>query len=156
MGFLVRAWSRSPKAIPHDVAVFDGAQGLAKVVQDAEILVNLLPLTSETYGILNTALFNRMCRGGYLIQVGRGEHMVEADLLSALGGGQLSGAALDVFLSEPLDAQHPFWNHPAIVLTPHDASDVCLSAIADSVFATATALQAGRQPAHVVDRARGY
>src|SRR5262245_31985788 len=95
----------------------------------SEVLVNLLPLTSETRGLLNAQLFGKMRRGGYLIQVGRGEHLMEADLLAALDSGQLSGAALDVFATEPLPHPHPFWSHPKIAITPHDASDVSISAV---------------------------
>jgi len=121
-----------------------------------EVLVNLLPLTSETRGILNRETFGRMKRGGYLIQVGRGEHLIEADLLAALESGQLAGAALDVFAAEPLPKQHAFWRHPDIVITPHDASDVSMRAIGATFRATAEALQAGERPPHTVDRARGY
>jgi glyoxylate/hydroxypyruvate reductase A len=126
------------------------------MARDVEILVNLLPLTAQTRGILNGDLFGRMRRGGYLIQVGRGEHLVDDDLLAALASGQLSGAALDVFHSEPLPRAHPFWSHPAIVLTPHDACDASMTAIGDTILATAEALQAGGRPPDLVDRARGY
>ena len=121
-----------------------------------EVLVNLLPLTPETKGILNGTMFARMCRGGYLIQVGRGEHLVEADLLAALENGQLAGAALDVFGAEPLAARHPFWSHPQIVVTPHDACEVSVEAIGATFRATAEAIRAGRRPPHSIDRERGY
>ncbi|MHC2436684.1 NAD(P)-dependent oxidoreductase [Bradyrhizobium sp. USDA 4451] len=98
----------------------------------------------------------RMRHGGYLIQVGRGEHLVEADLLAALESGQLSGAALDVFATEPLPKMHPFWHHPRIAITPHDASDVSISAVATTLATTADAIRAGRRPPHAIDRTRGY
>jgi glyoxylate/hydroxypyruvate reductase A len=126
------------------------------MLHDTEILVNLLPLTAETRGILNRHLFNAMRRGSYLIQVGRGEHLVEADLLAALDSGQLNGAALDVFAAEPLAPEHLFWSHPGIVLTPHDACDVSLPAVGRTILATAEALRAGGRPANAVDRGMGY
>jgi glyoxylate/hydroxypyruvate reductase A len=156
LGFPVNVWSRSAKPTPDGIRGFHGAGGLDAMLAGTEILVNLLPLTSETRGILNLDLFNRMMRGGYLIQVGRGEHMVEADLLAALESGQLAGAALDVFLAEPLPPEHPFWTHPGIVLTPHDACDVTVPAVAQTIRATAEALQAGVRPPDAVDRSRGY
>lgn len=156
LGFPVKVWSRSAKPTPDGITGFHGADGLDAMLGETEILVNLLPLTAETRGILNRDLFNRMKRGGYLIQVGRGEHMVEADLLAALDSGQLAGAALDVFLAEPLPPEHPFWGHPGIVLTPHDACDVTLPAVGQTIRATAEALQAGVRPKDAVDRTRGY
>ena len=121
-----------------------------------EILVNLLPLTPETRGILNRNTFARMYRGGYLIQVGRGEHLVEADMVAALESGQLAGAALDVFSTEPLAPGHPFWRHPRITVTPHDACEVSVAAIGATFRATAEAIRAGRRPPHSIDRERGY
>jgi len=97
-----------------------------------------------------------MRRGGYLVQVGRGEHLVEDHLLGALENGQLSGAALDVFVDEPLPPAHPFWGHPGIVVTPHDACDASAGAVADTIVATADAIQKGERPPHTVDRERGY
>jgi glyoxylate/hydroxypyruvate reductase A len=135
---------------------FHGAAGLDAMLGQTEVLVNLLPLTPETKGILNRKTFARMYRGGYLIQVGRGEHLVEADLLAALEDGQLAGAALDVFATEPLPPRHPFWRHPRIVVTPHDACEVSVEAIGATFRATADAIRAGRRPPHSIDRERGY
>jgi glyoxylate/hydroxypyruvate reductase A len=156
LGFPVNVWSRSARVTPPGITGFHGPDGLAALLAGSEVLVNLLPLTSETRGILNAATFGRMPRGGYLIQVGRGEHLVEADLLAALDSGQLSGASLDVFIGEPLKPDHPFWSHSRIVVTPHDACDVTLPAVGQTIEATAEALQAGRRPKDAVDRARGY
>jgi glyoxylate/hydroxypyruvate reductase len=97
-----------------------------------------------------------MRRGGYLIQVGRGEHLVDADLLAALESGQLDGAALDVFTAEPLAPEHPFWHHPKIVVTPHDACEVRVEAVATTIVATADAIRTGRRPPNAIDRQRGY
>jgi glyoxylate/hydroxypyruvate reductase len=156
LGFPVKVWSRGARPVPAGITGFHGRDGLAAMLRETEVLVNLLPLTAETHGILNRDLFDAMPRGGYLIQVGRGEHLVEADLLAALDSGQLAGAALDVFIAEPLPSEHPFWRQPGIVLTPHDASDVSLPAVGRTILATAQALQAGVRPQHAVDRGKGY
>ncbi|MBR1250803.1 glyoxylate/hydroxypyruvate reductase A [Bradyrhizobium sp. AUGA SZCCT0169] len=156
LGFPVMAWSRTAKPTPASVRGFHGPAGLSAMLGESEVLVNLLPLTQETQGILSAKLFARMRRGGYLIQVGRGEHLVEADLLAALESGQLDGAALDVFAAEPLAPAHPFWHHPKIVVTPHDACEVRVEAVATTVVATADAIQTGRRPPNAIDRQRGY
>src|SRR5215218_631524 len=156
LGFPVMAWSRTAKPTPQGVRGFNGAAGLDAMLSQTEVLVNLLPLTPETKGILNRKTFARMRRGGYLIQVGRGEHLVEADLLAALESGQLDGAALDVFAAEPLAPAHRFWHHPKIVVTPHDACEVRVEAVATTVVATADAIQTGRRPPNAIDRQRGY
>jgi glyoxylate/hydroxypyruvate reductase A len=156
LGFSVMSWSRSAKPTPPSVRGFHGPAGLFAMLDETEVLVNLLPLTSETRGLLNATLFGKMRRGGYLIQVGRGEHLVEDDLLAALEGGQLSGAALDVFATEPLPQPHPFWHHPQITVTPHDASDVSINAVAATLAATADAIRAGQRPPYAIDRTRGY
>src|SRR6266702_4081040 len=156
LGFPVMAWSRSAKSTSQGVRGFDGAAGLEAMLRQTEVLVNLLPLTPETRGILNRDTFAKMCRGGYLIQVGRGDHLVEADLLAALESGQLAGAALDVFSGEPLLPEHPFWRHPRIIVTPHDACEVSVEAIGATFLATAEAIRAGRRPPHSIDRERGY
>ncbi|MBC7582966.1 MAG: glyoxylate/hydroxypyruvate reductase A [Tardiphaga sp.] len=156
LGFPVKVWSRSPKPTPGGITGFHGTGGLALMLAETEVLINLLPLTAETANILNADNFGRMKRGGYLIQVGRGEHLVEADLLAALDSGQLSGASLDVFVGEPLRRDHPFWSHPGIMLTPHDACDVTLPAVGETIWATAQAVKAGVRPKDAVDRVRGY
>lgn len=156
LGFPVMVWSRTAKPASPAVKAFHGPLGLAAMLGETEVLVNLLPLTQETHGILNSRLFARMRRGGYLIQVGRGEHLVDDDLLAALESGQLEGAALDVFAAEPLAPSHPFWHHPKIVITPHDASEVSVEAVAATLVATADAIRTGQRPPHAIDRERGY
>lgn len=156
LGFPVKAWSRTAKPASAGVVAFSGPDGLTEVLDDAEVLVNLLPLTMETRGILNAALFDRLRRGAYLIHVGRGPHMVDQDVFAALDSGQLSGAAIDVFPVEPLPTDSPFWTHPKVLLTPHDACDASLAAIGTTIRATAEAVQAGVRPKDTVDRARGY
>jgi glyoxylate/hydroxypyruvate reductase A len=156
LGFPVKVWSRSAKQVPAGITGYHGRDGLKTMLPETEILVNLLPLTAETRGILNRDLFGAMRRGGYLIQVGRGDHLVEADLLDALDSGQLAGAAIDVFAKEPLAPEHPLWSRPEIFVTPHDACDVTSPAVGRTIMATAHALRAGVRPRDAVDRGRGY
>jgi len=156
LGFPVKVWSRTPKLTGAGVAGFHGTEGLERMLDDTEILINLLPLTSETRGILNGGLFAKLRRGAYLIHTGRGAHMVEPDVFAALDSGQLSGASVDVFPIEPLSKDSPFWIHPKVLLTPHDACDVTMTAIGVTICATAASVQAGLTPKDTVDRARGY
>jgi glyoxylate/hydroxypyruvate reductase A len=156
LGFPVMAWSRTARSATAQVRTFHGADGLTAMLGETDVLVSLLPLTAETVGILDRRVFASMRRGGYLIQVGRGEHQVDDDLLAALASGQLAGAALDVFNTEPLPAGHPYWTHPNVVVTPHDACDATPNAVATNLIAIADALHAGVRPPHVVDRERGY
>lgn len=120
-GFQLAAWSRSPRSI-EGVTHYAGTEGLADMLAVTDILLCLLPLTSETNGILCRALFEKLPRGASIINVGRGKHLVEQDLLHALDAGQISQAILDVADPEPLPSDHPFWTHPRILLTPHIAS----------------------------------
>lgn len=156
LGFPVKVWSRTPKLTSAGVAGFHGTDGLDKMLDDTEVLINLLPLTTETRGILNAGLFGKLRRGAYLIHVGRGAHMVEQDIFAAFDSGQLSGASIDVFSIEPLSKDSPFWTHPKVLLTPHDACDVTMSAIGGTIRATAESVVAGLKPKDTVDRARGY
>ena len=120
MGFKVCGWVRGEHArIISDV--YQGREALDKFAKQCEIMVCMLPLTPETKGILNNDLFNRLPKGAYLINVGRGSHLIEDDLITALDSDHLSGACLDVFESEPLQDNHPFWTHPKITITPHIA-----------------------------------
>jgi len=121
LGFSVRGWARTPKTIDR-VACFSGAAGLAEFASKTDILICLLPLTPETRGILARPLFEMLPKGARLINVGRGDHLVEADLLAALETGQIASATLDVFSREPLPPEHPFWSHPKITVTPHVAA----------------------------------
>lgn len=121
LGFRVKGWSNSAKQLP-TVECYHGNDGLTQCLHQANVLINLLPLTQTTEGILNKTHLQNTASGAYLINVGRGEHLVEADLLDLLQQGQLSGALLDVFRQEPLLPEHPFWAHPQIRLTPHVAS----------------------------------
>lgn len=120
-GFKVSGWSKSRKHID-GVSTYHGEKGLNDFLKDTSILICLLPLTSETDSILNKELFEKLPKGAYIINVARGEHLVEHDLLEMLDKGHLSGASLDVFRTEPLPEEHPFWKHPKVHITPHIAS----------------------------------
>jgi glyoxylate/hydroxypyruvate reductase A len=121
LGFSVRGWARSAKTIDR-VASFSGPDGLAAFASKTDILICLLPLTAQTRGILARPLFEMLPKGARIINVGRGDHLVEADLLAALDSGQIASATLDVFSREPLPPEHPFWSHPKITVTPHVAA----------------------------------
>ncbi|MAM56512.1 MAG: glyoxylate/hydroxypyruvate reductase A [Salinicola sp.] len=121
LGFETLGWARTKREI-EGVITYTGEAEFDTFVHRCEILVCLLPLTDATTGILDGALFARLPRGASLINAGRGQHLVEADLIAALDEGQLSHATLDVFQVEPLPSEHPFWSHPRITVTPHIAS----------------------------------
>jgi glyoxylate/hydroxypyruvate reductase len=153
--FDVAGWSRSPKAIA-GVDCRHGEDGLAAVLARSELLVCLLPLTAATEGILNAGLFAQLPRGAHLINAARGRHLVEADLLAALDGGQLSGATLDVFAVEPLPAGHPFWSDARITVSPHVASLTHARTAAVHVVEGIRRAEAGLPLTEIVDRSRGY
>ncbi|GAB4394130.1 MAG: glyoxylate/hydroxypyruvate reductase A [Kiloniellaceae bacterium] len=154
-GFRLAGWSRSPKSIS-GVTCFHGEGGLEEFLAGTDILVCLLPLTPETEGILNAGTFAKLPAGAALINVARGGHLVEEDLLAALDSGQIGGATLDVFREEPLPDDHPFWEHPRIFMTPHVASMTIPSSAVRSVVANIQRLEAGEALQHVVDMKRGY
>jgi glyoxylate/hydroxypyruvate reductase A len=154
-GFDTRGWSRSTKAID-GVTVCSGAEQIGAFLDGLEILVCLLPLTSETIGILNADIFRHLAPGAGLINVGRGAQLNEADLLSALESGQLTAASLDVFATEPLPETHPFWRHPRIFVTPHLAADVDPESSVLAIQRQIARFEAGQGLEHVADRKRGY
>jgi len=154
LGYDVAGWSRTPKDAAF--ATFAGEAGLGPFLARTEILVCLLPLTDATRGILNSALFDRLPRGAIIVNAGRGAHLVEPDLLGALDSGQIGGASLDVFATEPLPPAHPFWQHPRIVITPHCASITDPHAIAARMAENIARDRSGAAMVGVVDVARGY
>ena len=155
IGFRVLGWTRSPKTVP-DVEVHVGRSQFGAMLARCQCLVCLLPLTSETRGILDRVAFALLPRGAYLINAARGGHLVERDLLVALHDGHLSGASLDVFEQEPLAQDHPFWHHPRVSVTPHIASVTDARSAARSLAANIERLQRGEPLRHVVDRRKGY
>lgn len=155
MGFRVIGWSRRARGI-EGMTEYHGAEGLPAFLGATRILVNFLPLTQETHGILNRGLFAQLPRGAYLVNLARGGHLVEDDLIAALDSGQLGGAMLDVFENEPLPAAHPFWKHPNIVVTPHIAGQAIAELMVEQVVDNIRRLERGETPTGLVDRKRGY
>ncbi|WP_396267319.1 2-hydroxyacid dehydrogenase [Ideonella sp.] len=160
MGYRVSAWRASEEhsgAAEHlGVSVHAGPQALAPALAEVDVLINLLPLTPATRGLLNAPCFAALPQGASVVNLARGAHLVEADLLAALDAGHLSHAVLDVFATEPLPADHPFWQHPAITVLPHAAAQTDPRSAAAVVAANVRALKAGEPLRHVVDVARGY
>jgi glyoxylate/hydroxypyruvate reductase A len=160
LGFRVSGWSRSRKAID-GVACFHGEAEFDAFLQATDILVSLLPLTPETRHILDRKLFARLNRNSplgapVLINAGRGGLQNEADILACLDDGTLGAASLDVFEKEPLPADSPFWSHPKVVLTPHNAADTDADEISKYVARQIENFEAGGQLENVVDPGRGY
>ena len=155
IGFPVQAWTRTPKdAIA--MRVFSGDAGLDEFLRASRILVCLLPLTPETRGIVNRRTLGLLRAGGYVINVARGGHVVEGDLIDALEQGTLAGAALDVFEEEPLPASHPFWIHPKIVVTPHISASTLRDEAIEQIARKILALERGEAITGIVESQRGY
>jgi len=148
-------WVRAPREL-QGVQVFAGKEKLKDFLARSRVVINVLPLTVETENILNASAFSAMPRGGFVVNIGRGTHLVEADLISALDSGQLGGAMLDVFREEPLPASHPFWRHPKIAVTPHAAAPTIIAAAEILVIENIRRLERGEAPLGVVDRKKGY
>jgi glyoxylate/hydroxypyruvate reductase len=155
LGFDVAGWSRRGRRIK-GIARFEGPDGLTALAARSEILVCLLPLTPETENILDARLFAALPRGAAIVNCARGAHLVEADLIAALDSGRISAAVLDVFREEPLPPTHPFWRHPQIIITPHAAAATNPRTAAPIVAAALRSVAAGKTPANVVARERGY
>ena len=153
--FPVNGWSRTAKDVP-GVRCFHGADGFHDFLAASRVLVSVLPATPETRDLINRDTLSRLQPGGYLINVARGSQLVEVDLLALLAEGHMAGAALDVVRTEPLPADHPFWAHPQIHITPHSAALTIRSESVAQIAGKMAALQAGRPVAGLVERARGY
>jgi len=155
LGFEVHAWGQHPRSAP-DCPYSWGDAGLQTVLAQADILINLLPLTPATRGILNSHLFAQLPRGATLINFGRGAHLQDDDLLEALRAGQLGHAVLDVFQQEPLPPGHSFWAHPRITVLPHVAATTDPDTAAPIAMRNVAAFREGRELTGVVSRDRGY
>ena len=155
LGFCVAGWSRTAKRVD-GVEGFHGADGLAPFLARTEILVCLLPLTPETAGVIDAGAIATLPKGAVVINAARGGHVVDGDLIAGLDSGHLDGAVLDVFHTEPLPTDHPFWTHPKVIVTPHVASITNTTSATRNVAANMKRLLAGERPAEVVDLGRGY
>lgn len=152
MNFKVKGYSNSKK----DIENIDTFVSLEPFLKDVDILINLLPLTNDTKGILDYKLFTQLNSKAYLINVGRGEHLNEEDLIKALHGDILEGAVLDVFFNEPLDSTHPFWQNENIIITPHSASITNPKSVTTQIMENYKRVQHGTEVLHCIDRESGY
>ncbi|MES2584970.1 MAG: glyoxylate/hydroxypyruvate reductase A [Pseudomonadota bacterium] len=153
--FPVNGWSRSPKVV-RGVQCFSGGQGFKDFLAASRVLVCLLPLTADTRDVMNRDTLSQLQSGGYVINVARGAHLVDDDLLALLDSGHLAGATLDVFRTEPLPSEHPFWKHPKVTVTPHTSARTLRSESIAQIAGKLVALQSGEAVAGVVDPGRGY
>jgi glyoxylate/hydroxypyruvate reductase len=153
--FPVLGWSRTARSVP-GVECFAGAEQFDAFLAATRVLVCLLPLTDETRNVMNRDTLSKLRPGGYVINVARGAHLVDEDLIALLDSGHLAGAALDVFRTEPLPAEHPFWRHPKIALTPHASARTLREESVAQITGKILALERGEPVAGVVDRERGY
>jgi glyoxylate/hydroxypyruvate reductase A len=158
-GYRVSGWSlRQRPARPEldGIACHAGETALNALQASSHIVINLLPLTAATHGLLDTRFFAALPRGAGLVNLARGAHVVDADLLAALDCGQLAHAVLDVFHTEPLPADHRYWSHPGVTLLPHVAAQTDPHSASQVVAANVRALFEGRPLAHLVQFERGY
>ena len=153
--FPVHGWSRSAKTID-GLVCHSGDEQLPEFLSQCRVLVNLLPLTPETRDILNRDTLGRLQPGGYLINVARGAHLVERDLIDLIDSGRMAGACLDVFRTEPLPADHAFWSHPKITVTPHTSARTLRDESIAQIAGKIAALERGEAVVGVVDLVRGY
>jgi glyoxylate/hydroxypyruvate reductase A len=154
-GFALRGWSRTPRQAD-GVACYAGMDSLNEFLAGTRVLVCMLPLTPETTNLLDRARLSLLPKGAYLINVARGAHVAEPDLLTLVRSGHLAGATLDVFRNEPLPAPHPFWEEPRITMTPHISALTVRHDSVRQIAAKIGRLENGEPVADVVDRARGY
>jgi len=153
--FPVNVWSRSPKQLA-GVTSYTGPEQLPAFLKASKVLVNLLPLTPDTENLLNHANLSQLQAGAYLINVARGKHLVDQDLLNLLDQGHMAGATLDVFRVEPLPQDHAFWKHPKIVLTPHTSARTVREESIAQIASKIKAVYAGQFIEGRVDKLRGY
>ena len=154
-GFPVRGWTRTAREF-EGIECFHGADGLGPMLGGCRFLVCFLPMTGATAGIIGAATLAALPRGAYVINLARGGHVVDEELLAAIDSGHIAGAMLDVFQREPLAADHPFWTHPKITITPHIAGRTVASSIAPQVAENVRRARAGQPLINQVDPAREY
>jgi glyoxylate/hydroxypyruvate reductase len=154
-GMPVRGYSRSARQI-EGVTTYAGEAQFEAFLSGLKVLINLLPHTPDTHDMLNRRVFSKLANGAYLINVARGAHLVEQDLLDALADGQIAAATLDVFREEPLPVDHPFWQQPRITVTPHSSAQTLRAESVVQVAQKIVALSRGEAVSGVVDIERGY
>lgn len=154
-GFKVAGWKRRPAQLP-GIEVFSGAGGIDAMLAKSNVVVCLLPLTPDTKGVLNAKAFAAMPKGGAIINVARGGHVVVADAIAALDSGQLAHAYLDVFETEPLPADSPLWAHPGVSITPHTAALTEPRTAIVKVAENIERIRAGQPANNLVDFGAGY
>ncbi|MGZ9032063.1 MAG: 2-hydroxyacid dehydrogenase [Burkholderiaceae bacterium] len=154
-GFRVRGYARTRRELP-GIRSYAGAAELPAFLTGVHVLINALPLTADTVGILRREHLVRLADGAHLVNLARGAHLIEDDLLALLDAGKLSGATLDVFAREPLPAEHSFWTHPNITVTPHVSGVTLLEESVQQVAHKIRSLERGEPVSGVVDWTRGY
>jgi glyoxylate/hydroxypyruvate reductase A len=154
-GFKVQGWSGSRKNLA-GIKTFSGDREQMTFLNSTQILVCLLPLTKETSGILNKDLFSQLPNGAHIINVARGGHLVDNDLLEMLDNDHLSGASLDVYHQEPLSTNHPFWEHPKVHMTPHYASVSDTNSVVPQILENYRRLVSGEELLNLVSKTKGY
>lgn len=155
-GYPVSCWSRSSRNMPSGIGHVHGELQLASFLSSCEVLVCLLALTDDTRNILNAERFYQLPKGAFVINCARGQHIKDVDLLNALDDGHLSGAMLDVFHHEPLERNHPFWSHPRVFVTPHEAARSLPEESVAQVLDNIKRVERGTEPKGIVERSRGY
>ncbi len=155
LGFPVSAWVRSPRQAA-EVPIFHGREQLEPFLRETDIAVCLLPLTRETEGIFCARTFAMMPKGAMLVNVGRGKHVVDADLIAALDSGQLAYAALDALWPEPLPPESPLWLHPKVTVMPHVARRPTVAQLATEMAKNIRSLEAGGRLLQEIDVTMGY
>lgn len=154
-GFPLRGWSRTEKSMP-GVQTFTGADGLDTFLRGSRVLVCMLPLTTATSNIMDRSNMCKLPQGAYIINVARGAHLAEPDLLTLIKSGHIAAATLDVFRNEPLPMQHPFWQEPRITITPHISALTLRRESVQQITTNLRKTEAGEQVAGIVDRTLGY
>ncbi len=154
-GFDMAGWTRRPKTID-GITNFHGPDGLGPFLGRTDILVCMLPLTAETEDVINAETLAALPKGAFVINCARGAHVVDGDLIKALDSGHIAGATLDVFRTEPLAPDHPFWDHPRITITPHTSSQGRAAFGVDVLVENMRRARAGEPLVNLVDREAGY
>ncbi len=154
-GFPLRGWSRGAKEMA-GVQCFHGADGLDTFLRGTRVLVCLLPLTTDTSNIIDRSNMSKLPQGAYLINVARGAHVAEPDLLTLIKSGHIAAATLDVLRNEPLPSQHPFWQEPRITITPHISAMTLRRESVQQIAEKIIKIEAGEMVDGIIDRIRGY